>query len=42
MTLIDVVLMAAILGGAGWLFYRSVWTKKGHCHSCDEGHCKGK
>lgn len=35
----DILWMAGILAGAGWLFYRSVVKKKGHCHGCDVGQC---
>jgi len=35
----DIVLMAAILAGAAWLLYRSLWKKKGHCPGCDGGGC---
>ncbi|GFE62464.1 FeoB-associated Cys-rich membrane protein [Geobacter sp. AOG2] len=38
----DIVLMAAILGGAAWVLYRSLWKKKGHCHGCDGGGCNDK
>jgi hypothetical protein len=36
----DLVWMALILAGAGYLFYRSVIKKKGHCPGCDDGSCK--
>ncbi len=31
--------MALILGGAGYLLYRSVWKKKGCCQGCDNAGC---
>lgn len=31
MTILDIVLMVAIVGGAIWLLYRSLWKKKGCC-----------
>lgn len=34
---VDILWMTAILGGATWLFYRSVIKKKGHCPGCDHG-----
>lgn len=42
MEFVDVVLMALIGGGAGYLLYRSVWKKKGHCQGCDSGTCDKK
>jgi len=36
----DFIWMALILAGAGYLFYRSVIRKKGHCPGCDDGSCK--
>ena len=36
----DIFWMMLILGGAGWIFYRSVVKKKGHCPGCDDGSCK--
>lgn len=36
----DIFWMILILGGAGYLFYRSVIRKKGHCPGCDDGNCK--
>ncbi|KAA0892129.1 FeoB-associated Cys-rich membrane protein [Oryzomonas rubra] len=38
----DIVLMIAILAGAAWLLYSSLWKKKGHCPGCDGGSCGGK
>ena len=37
----DVVWMEAILGGAGWLLYHSLWKKKGTCHGCSSSGCCG-
>jgi hypothetical protein len=43
MGIADIVVMALILGGASYLFYRSVVKKKGHCQGCgDMGTCEGK
>ena len=42
MGIVDIIWMAVILGGAGWLLYRSVWKKKGHCQGCDSGSCDKK
>ena len=39
MGVVDIVLMIAILAGAAWVLYRSLWKKKGHCHGCDSGSC---
>ena len=36
----DIILMAAIIGGAFFLLYRSLWKKKGHCPGCDSQICK--
>ncbi|MHB8709427.1 MAG: FeoB-associated Cys-rich membrane protein [Desulfuromonadales bacterium] len=36
----DIFWMILILGGSGYLFYRSVIKKKGHCPGCDDGNCK--
>lgn len=38
----DVVWMVLILGGVGWLLYRSLWKKKGECHGCSGGCCGKK
>lgn len=40
MSVTDAVWMAAILAGAGWLFYRSVVRNRGHCPGCDAGRCE--
>ena len=42
MGIADVVWMTLILGGAGYLLYRSVWKKKGHCQGCDNAGCSKK
>ncbi|GAB4251199.1 FeoB-associated Cys-rich membrane protein [Deferrisoma sp.] len=39
MTAVDIAWMIPILAGAGYLFYRSVWKKRGHCQGCDGGGC---
>lgn len=38
----DIVWMTAIIGGAVYLLYRSLWKKKGHCQGCESGTCEGK
>lgn len=35
----DVIWMAVILAVAGYLLYRSLWKKKGHCPGCNECEC---
>lgn len=42
MGLVDLIWLGLILGGAGYLFYRSVWNKKGHCGGCDGCNCNSK
>ncbi|MBE0599590.1 MAG: FeoB-associated Cys-rich membrane protein [Desulfuromonadales bacterium] len=42
MGVVDVIWMVLILGAAGYLFYRSVIKKKGHCPGCDHGSCDKK
>jgi hypothetical protein len=42
MGIVDIVWMALILGGAGYLLYRSFWKKKGHCGNCSGGDCSSK
>jgi len=37
MGLFDIILMVAIVGGAIWLLYCSLWKKKG----CSGGDCGG-
>ena len=39
MSVADIVWMAFFLGGAGYLFYRSFWKKKGGCHGCSGCSC---
>ncbi len=39
MGIADVVWMALILGGAGYLLYRSVWKNKGRCQGCNGAGC---
>ena len=39
MGLFDIILMIAILGGAFWLLYHSLWKKKGHCPGSCSGSC---
>ncbi len=42
MGIVDVLWMGAILGGAGYLFYRSFWKKKGSCRDCSGCDCPSK
>jgi hypothetical protein len=42
MGLVDIVWMTLILAGAGYLLYRSLWKKKGHCGSCEGCNCSSK
>ncbi len=42
MNFVDIALMALIISGAGYLLYRSLWKKKGHCQGCDSGMCETK
>jgi hypothetical protein len=39
MEIVDIVWMALILGGTGYLLYRSVWRKQGCCQGCGNGSC---
>ncbi|HSW64822.1 MAG TPA: FeoB-associated Cys-rich membrane protein [Dissulfurispiraceae bacterium] len=36
----DIFWMALILAAAGYLLYRSLWKKKGHCSGCDGCECQ--
>jgi hypothetical protein len=36
MGIVDIFWMVLILASAGYIFYRSVIKKKGHCPGCDE------
>jgi hypothetical protein len=38
MGIVDIIWMLLILGGAGYLFYRSFWKKKNPC-GCEGGSC---
>jgi hypothetical protein len=38
----DLVWMALVLGGAGYLLYRSLWKKNGCCQGCDNVGCPRK
>ncbi|MGB8931890.1 MAG: hypothetical protein WCC48_11645 [Anaeromyxobacteraceae bacterium] len=41
MGLVDVILAAAILGGASWLIYRTLVRQGGACHGCSQaGACR--
>lgn len=42
MGFVDLIWLSAILAGSGWLIYRSLWKKKGHCQSGCGGQCDGK
>ena len=42
MNLADLLWMTFFLGGAGYLFYRSFWRKKGGCHNCSGCSCAAK
>lgn len=33
----DIIVASAILVGAAYLVYRSLWKKKGHCPGCAGG-----
>jgi hypothetical protein len=37
----DIIIAAAILAGAVYLMYHSMWKKKGHCQGCGDGGCAG-
>ena len=37
----DVLLAGAIVLGAVYLIYRSVWKKQGYCPGCDAHTCDG-
>jgi hypothetical protein len=39
MGIVDIIWMAVILGGAGWLLYHFLWKKKGSCPGCDHDSC---
>lgn len=38
----DMIIAGAILAGAFYLLYHSVWKKRGHCHGCSDDGCGGK
>ena len=38
----DIILMVAIIGGAVYLLYRSLWKGKAHCAGCELGSCEVK
>jgi attachment p12 family protein len=38
----DLIIATAILSGSGWLLYRSLWQKKGHCTGGCCGGCGKK
>ena len=35
----DLLIAAMLLAFSGYLLYRSLWKKKGHCHGCQGGGC---
>jgi hypothetical protein len=35
MGIVDIALIALIVGGAAYLLYRSLWKKRGYCPGCD-------
>jgi hypothetical protein len=39
LSLADLLVAAAILAGAAWLLYRSLWRSGGACHGC-AGACR--
>jgi hypothetical protein len=39
MNFVDFALIAAIIAGAVYLLYRSIWKKKGRCPGCDSEIC---
>ena len=40
MGVIDLLFMALILTGCGWLLWHFLWKKQGSCHGCDHKHGK--
>ncbi len=42
MSFVDIALMAVIIAGAGYLLYRSLWKKKGHCQGSCSGTCENE
>ena len=40
--MVDAILAGAIVCGAVYLLYRSIWTKKGFCPGCDCSSCPTK
>jgi hypothetical protein len=42
MGFVDILLMGAIIAGAIYILYRSLWKKKGHCAGCDSADCEVK
>ncbi len=35
----DIVWMAIIVAGVGYVLYRSIWKKRGYCPGCDSETC---
>jgi hypothetical protein len=42
MQLLDIVLTGALIGGALYLLYRSLWKKSGYCRGCSAENCQRK
>lgn len=42
MGLVDLIWITAIISGAVYLLYRSLWKKRGYCHGCPSATCPGK
>ncbi|HWI41487.1 MAG TPA: FeoB-associated Cys-rich membrane protein [Verrucomicrobiae bacterium] len=38
----DLLIMAVILAASGYLLYRSLWKKKGHCQGCSDHGCSSR
>jgi hypothetical protein len=41
MTLVDLLLAGAIVLGAVYLIYRTLWKKQGYCPGCNGHTCSG-
>jgi hypothetical protein len=39
---LDTLLAGAIIAGALYLLYRSIWKKRGYCPGCSGGSCSEK
>ena len=40
--LVDLILAGALICGAVYLLYRSLWKKRGYCPGCDSHNCAPK